>query len=92
MPIIMLGVWIVMGLLVGALASVVSRSAPPYGLAVDVVASVLATVVVGLLDYTILPALGITGALLFAAMILEPLVGAVLVLWLLRAIKRRREG
>lgn len=85
-------IWIVIGLLVGALASVVAKSEPPYGLAVDIVASVLAMVVVGLGDYYILPLLGITGAIRFAATVLEPLVGAALVLWLLRYIKRRRGG
>jgi len=90
--VIWLVIWIVIGLLVGALASVVARSEPPYGLAVDIVASVLTMVVVGLGDYYILPLMGITGALRFAGTVLEPLVGAVLVLWLLRYIKRRRGG
>ena len=85
-------IWIVIGLLVGALASVVARSEPPYGLGVDIVASVLTMVVVGLGDYYVLPLLGITGAIRFAATVLEPLAGVVLVLWLLRYIKRRRGG
>jgi uncharacterized membrane protein YeaQ/YmgE (transglycosylase-associated protein family) len=90
--IIWLGIWIVLGLLVGALASVVVKSEPPYGLAVDIVASVLTMIVVGLVDYYILPLMGITGALRFAGTVLEPLIGAVLVLWLLRYVKRRRGG
>jgi uncharacterized membrane protein YeaQ/YmgE (transglycosylase-associated protein family) len=90
--VIWLVIWIVIGLLVGALASVVARSEPPYGLVVDIVASVLTMVVVGLGDYYILPLMGITGALRFAGTVLEPLMGAVLVLWLLRYIKRRRGG
>jgi uncharacterized membrane protein YeaQ/YmgE (transglycosylase-associated protein family) len=90
--VIWLVIWIVIGLLVGALASVVARSEPPYGLAVDIVASVLAMVGVGLGDYYILPLLGITGTMRFAVTVLEPLTGAVLVLWLLRYIKRRRGG
>jgi uncharacterized membrane protein YeaQ/YmgE (transglycosylase-associated protein family) len=83
-------IWIVLGLLVGALAGIVARSQPPYGLVVDVVASVLTMVAVGLGDYYVLPLMGITGPLRFAATILEPLISAVLVLWLLRVIKRRR--
>ena len=83
-------IWVVVGLLVGALASMVTKSEPPYGLAIDVGVSVLTMVVVGLFDYYILPLIGITGALMFAVSILEPLLSAMLVLWLLRVIKRRR--
>lgn len=90
--IIWLGIWIVVGLLVGALASSVAKSEPPYGLTVDIVASVLMMIVVGLGDYYVLPLLGITGVIRFVATILEPLASTVLVLWLLRVIKRRRGG
>ena len=85
-------IWVVIGLLVGALASLVVQGEPPFGLAVDILASVGTMVVVGLGDYFILPLVGIDGgALFFAVAILEPLVSVVLVLWLLRYIKRRRE-
>ena len=86
-------IWIVIGLLVGALASVVARSEPPYGLAVDIVASVLSMVIIGLGDIYILPLIlpGLGGAVLTVAAILEPLAGVILVLWLLREIKRRRD-
>jgi uncharacterized membrane protein YeaQ/YmgE (transglycosylase-associated protein family) len=83
-------VWILVGLLVGALASLVGN-APPYGVGVDLAAAVLTMIAVGLLDYAILPLLGYTGMIRLIAMVGEPLVGAVAVLWLLRFIKRRRE-
>jgi uncharacterized membrane protein YeaQ/YmgE (transglycosylase-associated protein family) len=85
-------IWVVVGLLVGALASIVVKDEPPYGLAVDIIASVVTMVVVGLADFYIMPLIGIEGALGFAIMILEPLAGVVLVLWLLRVVKRRRGG
>jgi uncharacterized membrane protein YeaQ/YmgE (transglycosylase-associated protein family) len=85
-------IWIVIGLLVGALASLVAKGAPPYGQGVDIIAAVLAMVIVGLGDYFILPLVGIKGALAFVTQILEPLVGAIIVLWLLRFIKHRRAG
>ncbi|MGD1996881.1 MAG: hypothetical protein PVH62_08925 [Anaerolineae bacterium] len=90
--IIWLGIWIVLGLLVGALGGMVARSEPPYGLAVDLVASLLTMIGIGLGDYYILPMMGFSGAVHFAAMVLEPLIGTVLVLWLLRVIKRRKGG
>jgi len=85
-------IWIAVGLLAGALAGAVAKGEPPYGLAVDIVASVLTMIVVGLGDYYILLLVGITGVAKFVFMIFEPLGSVVLVLWLLRVIKRRRGG
>lgn len=83
-------IWILVGLLVGALASLVG-GAPPYGLGADLAAAVGAMIGVGLLDYSLLPLLGYTGPIRLVAMVGEPLITAILVLWLLRVIKRRRE-
>jgi uncharacterized membrane protein YeaQ/YmgE (transglycosylase-associated protein family) len=90
--VIWLVIWLVLGLLVGALASLVTKGRPPYGQALDIIAAVLAMILVGLADYFALPLVGITGVLAFATMILEPLAGTVLVLWLLRVVKRRQAG
>jgi uncharacterized membrane protein YeaQ/YmgE (transglycosylase-associated protein family) len=83
-------IWILVGLLVGALASLLG-GAPPYGVGADLAAAVAAMISVGLLDYALLPLLGYTGPIRLVAMLGEPLIGSVLVLWLLRVIKRRRE-
>ncbi len=85
-------IWILLGLLVGALTGIVTGGEPPYGLAVDLGAGVFTMIGVGLLDYFLLPLMGFEGPIQFIAMIAEPLIGAALVLWLLRVIKRRREG
>lgn len=87
--IIWLLIWVVAGLLIGALASLVVQGDPPYGLAVDIIASIVATVAIGLLDYFIIPLMGFTNWIRVLAMLTEPLIGAGLVLWLLRVIKRR---
>jgi hypothetical protein len=87
---IYLVVWILLGLLVGALGGLGGKGEPPYGLAVDVGASILTMVVVGLADYALLPLMGYEGTLRFIAMVAEPLITVVIVLWLLRIIKRRR--
>jgi hypothetical protein len=89
---IYLVLWVLLGLLVGAMAGLVGRGDPPYGPAVDIGASVLTMIGIGMLDYAILPLLGYTGTLRFVAMVAEPLIAVVIVLWLLRAIKRRRSG
>ena len=86
---IYLVVWILVGLLVGAAASLIG-GAPPFGLGVDLAAAVLTMIGVALLDYALLPLLGYTGPLRLIAMVGEPLIGAVAVVWLLRLVKRRR--
>ena len=85
-------VWVLLGLLVGALAGLVGSGEPPYGLAVDIGASVLTMIGIGMLDYAILPLMGYEGTLRFIAMVAEPLITVAIVLWLLRTIKRRRSG
>jgi uncharacterized membrane protein YeaQ/YmgE (transglycosylase-associated protein family) len=87
---IYLVVWILLGLLVGALAALVGSGEPPYGLVADVGASLVTMVAVGMADYAILPLMGYEGTLRFIAMVVEPLISVVIVLWLLRTIKRRR--
>jgi uncharacterized membrane protein YeaQ/YmgE (transglycosylase-associated protein family) len=82
-------IWVLLGLLLGALAGIMTKGDPPYGLGVDIAASVLTTVGIGYLDYIILPLMGYEGPLRFAAAVVEPLLSAALVLWLLRVIRRR---
>lgn len=81
--------WVLLGLLGGALAGIVTGNEPPYGLAADLATSVLTMIGVGLLDYFILPLMGFEGTIRFVAAIFEPLLSAALVLWLLRVIRRR---
>jgi uncharacterized membrane protein YeaQ/YmgE (transglycosylase-associated protein family) len=88
---IYLVIWGLLGLLVGALAGIVSQGAPPFGLGTDIAVSVLTMAGVGLLDYAVLPLMGYKGRLRFIAAVVEPLIGAILVLWLLRIIRRRRD-
>jgi uncharacterized membrane protein YeaQ/YmgE (transglycosylase-associated protein family) len=88
--VIWLGIWILLGLLVGALASLVLAGDPPYGLEVDILVSVATMIVVGLGDYYLLSLMDISSSIRFLIAILEPLTSAMLVVWLLRVIKRRR--
>jgi len=78
----------IVGLLTGIVAPALLKSRRPYGIAGDVVASILAMLAFGLLEWVwLLPALGFTGWLAIAAAIGDPFFGALLVLWLMRKIK-----
>ncbi|RMF27545.1 MAG: hypothetical protein D6759_17490 [Chloroflexi bacterium] len=81
-------VWIVGGALIGWGVPKLFKSEPPYGLAVDLLASILAAVLLGVVEWSwILPALGFTGPLKLAAALGDPLGLSLIVLWLLRRAK-----
>ena len=81
-------VWIVGGALIGWGVPKLFKSEPPYGLAVDLLASILAAVLLGVAEWAwILPALGFTGPLKLGTALVDPLGLSLIVLWLLRRAK-----
>jgi len=78
----------VVGIVTGLLASVVTRGEPPYGVLGDVVAATLVMVIVGLVEWAVMPGLGFTGWIRLAGTFGDPWALAILVLWLLRRSKR----
>lgn len=90
--IVMFVLWVVVGALTGWVVPLLARSKPPYGLIVDVVVSVVVMILVGLMDWFIIPAMFPTwgGPIVFVAALLEPFFSVLVVLWLMRWWKRRR--
>lgn len=88
MPILLI-VWIVLGVLTGWLVPRLFKSKPPYGVGVDILASVLSLVGLGLVEWLwMLDALGFRrGWIKLAAAIGDPWGLALLVLWLLRRVR-----
>ncbi len=80
----MLGV----GLVLGALAGVVSRAPRPYGLAGDLIIGAVVAIAVGLLDWFVIPAIGFSDTLKIVGTITEPPLAVILVLWLIRRARR----
>ena len=86
--IVLLIVWLIIGGLVGTFAGKVTKSEPPFGLTVDILASVATEVVIGVAAWFICPLLGIYGILrLLISTIGDPLLAALIVLWILRRVK-----
>ncbi len=87
---ILVPILVIVGVLTGWLAPMLFKSKPPYGLGVDIAASVLCMVVLGVPEWLwILPAFGMgfeSGWLRLAAAVGDPFVLALIVLWLLRKI------
>ncbi|HEY69791.1 MAG TPA: hypothetical protein G4O08_04310 [Anaerolineae bacterium] len=86
--IVMIAIWIVIGLLIGVLAGTIWKGVRPLGEVWDYVISIACAVVTGLLDWYVLPLIGIEGAMRFAAAILEPALVSIFALWLVRKLKK----
>lgn len=86
---VLFAIWIIIGLLIGALAGSIWKEARPYGEVTDYAISVVVTVLTGLADWYVIPLLGMEGAIVFIAAVIEPPLVALFVLWLLRYLKRR---
>ncbi len=81
---ILIVVMAVLGALIGWLADKIFKGDRPRGLQGDLIAGILSTVVVGLMDWFVIPAMGFSQTMMIAGVVLEPALGALGVLWLMR--------
>lgn len=79
---------IVVGLIIGWLAGPIWKNKRPIGVRGDYIASVITAVVVGLMDWYVIPAMGFSTGLRNLGVAMEPALGALIVLWIIRAAKR----
>ena len=75
---------VIVGAVIGWLADRIFKGERPKGLSGDLLASILASVLVGLLDWFVIPAMGFSETLKLIGVIVEPPLGALIVLWLIR--------
>ncbi len=89
--IILFAIWIVLGVIVGYGAAGIFKGERPYGLAGDLTAAILSEIVVGLMDWYLIPMMlpDIAPLWKFIAALVEPLLTALIVLWLMRYLKNR---
>lgn len=78
----------VVGLLVGAIASLIWKDNQPFGAAGDYVIAIISAIVIGLLDWYVIPAMGFSNTLKWIGIATEPALGALIVLWIIRRAKR----
>ncbi len=81
---ILVAAMVVVGLIVGALAGPIWKDHRPLGVRGDYALAVISAVVIGLLDWIIIPLMGFSDTLKWLGVILEPPLGALFVLWLVR--------
>ena len=86
--IILIAAMVVVGLIVGWLAGPIWKNKRPIGVRGDYVASVITAIAVGLMDWYVIPAMGFSDNLRNMGVAIEPALGALLVLWIIRAAKK----
>ncbi|MFQ5943109.1 MAG: hypothetical protein ACE5JF_06110 [Anaerolineales bacterium] len=84
MLVAMLGI----GLVIGYLAGIIWKGERPYGLGGDMGLAAVTTVIVGLIDWFVIPAIGFSQTVVLVLLAIEPALSALLVLWLVRRARR----
>ena len=79
---------IVVGLIAGWLAGPIWKNKRPIGVQGDYIAAIITAVVVGLMDWYVIPAMGFSDSLRNLGVAMEPFLGALLVLWIIRLAKK----
>jgi uncharacterized membrane protein YeaQ/YmgE (transglycosylase-associated protein family) len=86
--VILIVVMIVVGLIMGWLAGPIWKNNRPIGVRGDYIAAVITAVAVGLMDWYVIPAMGFSTTMRNLGVAMEPAIGALIVLWIIRAAKR----
>ena len=79
---------VIVGLIVGWLAGPIWKNKRPIGVRGDYIAAVITAVAVGLIDWYVIPAMGFSITMRNLGVALEPALGSLLVLWIIRLAKR----
>ena len=79
---------VAVGLIIGWLAGVIWKDNRPYGSTGDTIIAVVVAVAIGLMDWLVVPAMGFSDTLKYAGVAIEPALGALAVLWIVRQAKK----
>ena len=85
---ILIVIMVVVGLLVGWVAGFLWKGKRPIGVRGDYLAAVITAVAVGLMDWFVIPAMGFSENLKYLGVALEPALGALIVLWIIRQARK----
>ncbi len=86
--VILVIVMLVVGLIMGWIGGLIWKDKRPIGVTGDYIAAVITAVAVGLLDWFVIPAMGFSDTMKYLGVALEPALGALLVLWVIRLARR----
>ena len=74
---------LVVGLVMGFVAGLIWKENRPIGVSGDYIASVITTVIVGLMGWYLIPVFGFSDTFKYISIIFEPVLSALLVLWII---------
>ena len=80
----------IVGLLMGFIAGLIWKDNRPIGVRGDYIVAIIAAIVVGLMDWFIIPAMGFSDTMKWIAIATEPALSALFILWLIRVAKKNR--
>lgn len=86
--VILIVTMIVVGLIAGWLAGPIWKNKRPIGIQGDYTAAIITAIIVGLMDWYVIPAMGFSTTMRNLGVAMEPLLGALFVLWIIRAAKK----
>lgn len=84
---ILIAAMIAVGFLMGYIAGLIWKDNRPIGVRGDYIAAIISAIVMGLIDWFLIPAMGFGDGIRLLGVILEPPATALIVLWLIRKAK-----
>ncbi len=85
---IVIVIMVLVGLLMGWVAGFLWKGKRPIGVRGDYLAAIITAVAVGLMDWFVIPAMGFSQNLKYLGVALEPALGALVVLWIIRQARK----
>jgi uncharacterized membrane protein YeaQ/YmgE (transglycosylase-associated protein family) len=79
---------VLVGLLMGAIGSLIWKDNKPLGPAGDYIVAVITAIIIGLLDWYVIPAMGFSDTWKYLGVATEPALSALIVLWVVRKVKK----
>jgi hypothetical protein len=76
-----------LGVIIAALAGLIWKDNRPIGVSGDYIASILTAIVMGFVDWFLIPAMGFGDTIRWLGVILEPPAASLIVLWIIRKAK-----
>ncbi|MDD2920714.1 MAG: hypothetical protein PHQ36_00365 [Anaerolineales bacterium] len=86
--VILVAAMIVVGLIAGWLAGPIWKNKRPIGVRGDYIAAIITAIAVGFMDWYLIPQMGFSDSMRNMGVAMEPFLGALLVLWIIRAAKK----
>jgi uncharacterized membrane protein YeaQ/YmgE (transglycosylase-associated protein family) len=86
--VILIVAMLAVGMIVGWLAGLIWKNKRPIGVNGDYIAAVITALVIGLMDWFVIPAMGFSNTMKYLGVAMEPALGALIVLWIIRIAKK----